>query len=68
MNFGSDSSFNDVAISDNAISVDKKTAAARTLFTARIEGFNRHRGGLNATNEFGEEVLGSGGYGRCQQN
>ncbi len=62
MNFGSDGTFDDVAIGNNAIRVDKETATSRALFAARIEGFDRNCGGLNATDEFGEEVLGSGGY------
>jgi hypothetical protein len=62
MNFCSHGTFDNVAVSDDAIGVDKKTATSRALFAASIEGFNRNRGGLNATDEFGEEVLGSGLY------
>lgn len=65
MNFGSDGAFDDVAVGNNSISIDKKAATSRTLFAAPIESFNRNCGGLNAPDEFGEDVLGSGLYSCC---
>src|SRR5713226_4697461 len=58
VNFGAIRSLDHVAIGDDSIEVDEKAAAARKLFAARIERFNRHRGRLDATHEIGKLFLG----------
>jgi hypothetical protein len=57
MYLGAEGAFEHVAVRDNAISLDEKTAAARKLFTVRVEGFNRDRGRLNAADEFRKNIL-----------
>ena len=57
MNFGAMGVFEHVTVGDDAIGVNKEAAAARELFAARVESFNRDGGWLNAANEFGKKIL-----------
>ena len=57
MHFGAVGAFDHVPVRYHPIDVDEKAAAARQLFAARIEGFDRHGGRFDATNQFGKLIL-----------
>ena len=46
-----------VTVSNDAISFDEETAAARQFFIARIESLDRDRGRFNTANQFGKKIL-----------
>ncbi len=57
MNLGAMCAFEDVTIRYDAIGLDKEPAASRQFLAARVESLDCNRGGFNATNEFGKDVL-----------
>ena len=67
MNFSAIGVVDDVAVGDDAISIDEEAAAARELLAARIEGFDGDGGGLDAANEFRKQVLRSSSADRLRK-
>src|SRR5437899_2145038 len=57
MNFRAIGAFDHVAIGDDAIYADEEATAARKFFSARVEGFDGHRGRLDAPNQVRKLIL-----------
>ncbi|HXM35372.1 MAG TPA: hypothetical protein VN920_09315, partial [Pyrinomonadaceae bacterium] len=57
MDFDSVRVFYHVAVGDDSIRINKKTAAPREGFALAVKSFNGDRGRLDTPHEFGQSVL-----------